>query len=314
MPVKRLAHSFLFACACLPAHTYAASFDCRKASTPSEMAICQTPQLSELDETLSALYRGIARFTATGDSTNVTDQRRWLKITRQTCDKSHEISSCLLSRYGDRVAELKETPRDARSRISTGHRYTVDEVSPSFDFSLELRDSCTEDLCEAPGQIVVIRKGRTDATDQLIDLPNIVLTFDSGGVPLANSSDRYGYQGTINTGDFNFDGLEDFAVLTGNRGSYGGPSYDVFLFDRNKERFLHSPALSSLTITGLGFFDVDSKARELIEHTKSGCCYQETTYYSVRNNMPVPKRRDVEDATGDDVRSFTEMYVNGKWQ
>ena len=147
----------------------------------------------------------------------------------------------------------------------------------------------------------------------MVDLSNIALVLREDGSLLSNSSIRYEYQATIHTGDFNFDGDQDFAIQTGNNGSYGGPSYDVFLQDRRSGLFLHAPALSALTVTGLGFFEVDPSARELVEYTKDGCCYHEETHYSVRSNMPTPKRRHVEDATGERLRSFTEVYANGKW-
>lgn len=40
-----------------PAMTFAASFDCSKAGTPIEKAICSYPELSALDEQLASVYR-----------------------------------------------------------------------------------------------------------------------------------------------------------------------------------------------------------------------------------------------------------------
>ncbi|WP_395347682.1 lysozyme inhibitor LprI family protein [Variovorax sp. UC122_21] len=45
----------LAALACVPAH--AASFDCAKASNPTEKTICATPALSLQDESMADLYR-----------------------------------------------------------------------------------------------------------------------------------------------------------------------------------------------------------------------------------------------------------------
>ncbi|MCP4381950.1 MAG: hypothetical protein GY798_11155, partial [Hyphomicrobiales bacterium] len=40
----------------LPGAVQAASFDCTKATTPTEHAICDNPQLSSLDEQTAGLY------------------------------------------------------------------------------------------------------------------------------------------------------------------------------------------------------------------------------------------------------------------
>ena len=64
----------------------AASFDCTKAQTPFEKAICADPELSKQDTTLDIAYR-----TAVGGlSPAATDimrngQRAWLKATDFTC-------------------------------------------------------------------------------------------------------------------------------------------------------------------------------------------------------------------------------------
>ena len=41
----------------LHAHGNAASFDCAKASSPTEKMICQNPNISKLDDRLSAAYK-----------------------------------------------------------------------------------------------------------------------------------------------------------------------------------------------------------------------------------------------------------------
>ncbi|CAD5110596.1 XAC2610-related protein [Zestomonas carbonaria] len=94
---------------------------------------------------------------------------------------------------------------------------------------------CDQETCESSGQIAVAKKGQATAY-QLIDLSNIFITIEDNKV-LINSAKLYDYQGVINVGDFNFDGLEDFAVQNGNNGSYGGPSYDIFLYNKKKGNF-----------------------------------------------------------------------------
>ncbi|WP_133118111.1 XAC2610-related protein [Burkholderia ubonensis] len=138
----------------------------------------------------------------------------------------------------------------------------------------------------------------------------------ASGKPLANSARPYDDQGVINVGDFNFDGHDDFDVQTCNEGNYGGPSYDVYVFDPKSGKFIPNDVLSELTRSSLGFFDVDARHKRLRTLGKSGCCCHETTVYRVERNRPVPVERHSEDGMrGDGRMAITdERLVNGKWQ
>ena len=228
------------------------------------------------------------------------------------CDAVDDVAACLAARYSERIAEMRALPSEARNPLIAAVEYPSSDASTGLEFVVRLAKACGDVTCESTGQISVTKSGATGKS-QLIDLPSIFLTRAAGGGLLINSTVLYEYQGTINTGDFNFDGDQDFAIQTGNNGSYGGPSYDVFLQDRRSGRFLHAPALSALTATGLGFFEVDPSARELVEYTKDGCCYHEETHFSVHNNMPMPKWRQVEDARDNQFRQFSEAYRRGRW-
>jgi uncharacterized protein len=85
----------------------AASFDCNKAATPDEIAICANPNVSNLDTIMATLYgvrmeipmlmgaRGAAR----------DEQRAWL-ASRGTCGGS---VACLQTSYQSRIAVLQQT-------------------------------------------------------------------------------------------------------------------------------------------------------------------------------------------------------------
>lgn len=144
------------------------------------------------------------------------------------------------------------------------------------------------------------------------DLPSIVMTMENGSL-LVNSARLYDNQGAINVGDFNFDGLDDFAVQIGYEGSYSGPNYAVFL--RTQSGFTHNQRMSDLTREGLGFFGFDAKTRTLITFSKSGCCDHWTTTYTVENDQPVPVRmsRDVLSAGGMG-RIEESVNTEGRWK
>jgi len=89
----------------------AASFDCNKAKTADEKAICSSATLSDLDTQMATLYgvrmeipmlmgaRGAARDA----------QHNWL-VQRGTCGGN---KACLVQSYRQRIAELKQTISDA---------------------------------------------------------------------------------------------------------------------------------------------------------------------------------------------------------
>jgi uncharacterized protein len=87
---------FLFA-----ATTFAASFDCSKASTPIEKAICSYPELSGLDEQLASAYRAMALTTADQGQLKH-EQRTWIAQVRNKC----EDTNCLALAYQNRINEL----------------------------------------------------------------------------------------------------------------------------------------------------------------------------------------------------------------
>lgn len=94
--------------ACLPGHTtFAASFDCSKAGTLVETAICNTPTLSTKDEQLSELYLPLKHQKIYREL-----QRQWLRDVRNHCDST----ACIESAYDQQIARL--TPPPERPRVA----------------------------------------------------------------------------------------------------------------------------------------------------------------------------------------------------
>lgn len=94
--MKRLLILFLFS---TPA--FAASFDCSKASTPIEKAICSSKRLSALDVELAGTYAAARKLS--GDAVRES-QRKWLSETRAECEDYEE---CLEQVYLTRIATLR---------------------------------------------------------------------------------------------------------------------------------------------------------------------------------------------------------------
>ncbi|VXC98352.1 conserved exported hypothetical protein [Pseudomonas sp. 8Z] len=308
-----MAHRFLIPLACLlPMFAEAASFDCAKASHPIEHAICADAQLSALDERLASTFRRIRQFSASGDSSLLEEQRAWLRDTRQQC-AAGDVAGCVRQRYEWRLQELSEQPSEAKA-FETQDFLHLDNASTTYDFRLALDEPCDEQYCESSGKLAILAKGSSKPL-QVITLPGIYIARDERGQPLVNSARLYDYQGVINVDDFNFDGHEDFAVQNGNHGSYGGPSYDVFLYDSKQQAFRHSQAMTRLIASTLGFFDVDAQAQRLQTLAKSGCCWHRTSRYRVEGNTPVEVWRSTDGASlhmSGYVREVEELR-NGKW-
>jgi uncharacterized protein len=82
----------------------AASFDCSKAETTDEKAICANPQLNDADVEMSVLYTQLKPLLGMGARGDLEDeQAAWLKR-RAGCGGDR---ACLGEAYEDRVRQLR---------------------------------------------------------------------------------------------------------------------------------------------------------------------------------------------------------------
>jgi uncharacterized protein len=86
----------------LPASLYAAGFDCAKAGTATEKAVCADHQLSDLDGRLAAAYEK-ALIDKSRAASVKTAQKEWLKSVRDACQNK----ACLEKAYTSRLAQLE---------------------------------------------------------------------------------------------------------------------------------------------------------------------------------------------------------------
>ncbi len=82
---------------------HAASFDCAKAKSKTEKAICADQSLSDLDEYLGHYYGGAAETLRDGASCLKADQRDWVKTVRDACGVK---ADCLKDAYLKRLGAL----------------------------------------------------------------------------------------------------------------------------------------------------------------------------------------------------------------
>lgn len=192
--------------------------------------------------------------------------------------------------------------------------FLLKNASKNFDVKIRIA-KCEDDICEGKATVSLMKKGQ-NATFQIFQMPNLFLELGENRKPTANLIELYGENNSgIVFDDFNFDGAEDLAFRNGNEGSYGGPSYDIYLSSKAGGKFIKNAPLSKLASENLGLFTVDKKSKTLETFNKSGCCYHETTRYKIVNNRPVKVYVLIEDAmNGEKVKITTKKLVGGKWK
>src|SRR5882672_7994058 len=91
----------------------AASFDCRRARTADEVAICDNRDLNDMDVRMATLFEITKGFVAMGERGAMQDEQRdWLDQ-RRRCGGD---VPCLRRSYRRRIGELEDTVRDIKSR------------------------------------------------------------------------------------------------------------------------------------------------------------------------------------------------------
>ncbi|HWU12616.1 MAG TPA: hypothetical protein VN157_01265 [Caulobacter sp.] len=100
----RLFPTALLLALAIPAAAHAASFDCGRARTPDEKAVCAFRPLNDKDVRMSALYEVNKRTLAMGGRGALMDaQQQWLRD-RRSCGANR---ACLTRAYDRRLGELE---------------------------------------------------------------------------------------------------------------------------------------------------------------------------------------------------------------
>ena len=104
----------------LAAPAKAQGFDCKKAASVVEKAICDDAQIGDLDKSLSHLFSDSLKYSAPSQrSALLLEQRRWLAHRDKFCKPpswvkpelfSQSMWSCLFSVYTERLDELRAKP------------------------------------------------------------------------------------------------------------------------------------------------------------------------------------------------------------
>lgn len=158
-----------------PATTWAASFDCTKAGSPTEKAICKDPAVSKLDEQVAAAFKTAQGLWPAGNWAAFirNEQRWWLKDRDRICKAN---AACLKQDYQRRLTFLTHPSLKWAGRYVAGScpkDGVYLDVTPSYPAAgvgVELY------ICpNSSGNMLLQAEGDVDAAGKL--------RFDDAGCP-----------------------------------------------------------------------------------------------------------------------------------
>ncbi|MPS72893.1 MAG: hypothetical protein E2590_07005 [Chryseobacterium sp.] len=192
-------------------------------------------------------------------------------------------------------------------------QFEIRNGSKQFDAKITVQ-TCEGDTCSGAGSIELIDK-KTGKVFQTLTSEDLYFYLNRDQKPSVNVIQLYNEQSPLIFDDFNFDGTEDIAVRNGNQSGYGGPSYDIYVYNSTRKQFVPSEELTALAYENLGMFQTDQKRKRIITFAKSGCCWHITTEYAVIPKKGLRKVYELEeDAMGGEyVTVTTRNLINNKW-
>ncbi|MEQ9924201.1 MULTISPECIES: lysozyme inhibitor LprI family protein [Pectobacterium] len=277
------------------------AMDCSKASTDTEKMICASSRLQQLDAVLNKAYQG---YVKKEDKTQALQaQRAWL-AERDRCKDDVCLGNAMVSRI--------------QTLSGSENISLITQASDQWDFVLGVA-KCNLDpsysTCEGPGTLDIFKKGSGELF-QRITMENMFIELNKKGETTVNLVEVYGENNSgLVIDDANFDHHADIILRNGNNGAYGGPSYDVYLFDVEKQQFTLNAPLTELASSNLGLFEIDGKRKTITTSTKSGCCWHQSSTYQIANNKPVLIAETTEEYSEEKqaMVATTRELVGGKW-
>ena len=194
------------------------------------------------------------------------------------------------------------------------NHFELKDASTHYNVFIDVQN-CEKDECSGKAVIDLLDK-KTSNKFQTFTSEDLNFYLKEDQKPTANIIQLYGEQSPLIFNDFNFDGSEDMAIRNGNESSYGGPSYDVYVFNATKKGFVMSEELTSLAYENLGMFQTDAKRKRIITYSKSGCCWHLTTEYAVVPKKGLVKVYELEEdamGAGETVKVIKREFKNNKW-
>jgi uncharacterized protein YecT (DUF1311 family) len=187
-------------------NSYAASFDCKKAITLVEQAICSNQELSKLDQQLATMYKK-ALANSLNQAVLKDRQREWLNSERNSCQ---EIA-CIKEAYLSRLTELRDGAMSIAKQSISGeyqryYRGKLDKDSATLtvreldDGYVEIKGSAIWVGNEKIGNVhdgeiegTLVRQGnKVDYLDQDEDGCRLTITFAENALTVTDDNLRCG--------------------------------------------------------------------------------------------------------------------------
>lgn len=205
---------------------------------------------------------------------------------------------------GDKAGQhgsLKEVLENADKNLYKIRRISLPESPYYAAFFIEDQPKKDTDYLTGEGWIKVFDK-KTDKELIKVESDYFFVTLHDDEAVANIQELPYGEQSVLIYKDFNFDGKKDLAINDGNHSCYGGPSYQIYLAD--KDGFYFDEAFTELAQNNCGMFMVNQAEQTLETMTKSGCCWHQYSTYTIKDNQPYLLKR-----TEDDHRSATGAII-----
>ena len=208
------------------------------------------------------------------------------------------------------VTEKGALSMEVNGKLDASGKVVLQAGDLSVSIHAPDRKQWSDKLWQCTDKVELVIK--TVASEQKLELES--LFFDEeGSLYRGGIGDDYKMRGhSVVISDVNADGMEDLLVWTGKEGSYGGPSFDVYLMDSASGMYKHSQPFTELSIGTSGLFVVEpsGKIRTWASHGVYGGT---TETYEVRNNIPVLIERLSEEINEQGKAKLKkEILVNGK--
>lgn len=156
----------------------AASFSCSRAQTPVERMICDTPELSQMDDQLAELFaqvRNDSRLPAEARDGILTDQRAWIGQTYECSDPS-----CLQALYIARIDQLQDQQQALASSASPEMSGSETAVPDVVEVLPDQASSPPEE--DAPEQAPQAKSDKPMTPDQKRNMAIVLVCLAVGSV------------------------------------------------------------------------------------------------------------------------------------
>ncbi|GEM_PF-1751314 len=285
--------------ACVPFAAQAASFDCAKASTAVEKAVCAEAQLNDADARLGRLYSKLySKTNGTADKDSLKEtQRAWLQQ-RARCDNPTNpagMNACLLEVYQQRIQALEAGQPSVGGRL---WQFTTPLTESGSAYRFVLRGAMENEVAHIK-QIDISNNGGKSILQSITEY---------GGQPLDTQTlDVDGGSGFM-IEDVNFDGYKDIRLM---ELLPAGPNvpFIYWLFDPASKKFSYHAELSELTEVR-----IDAATKQIhSQWRESASQYGKAVYQFINGKLTKIKESSYQHQYEDVFELTVREWTNGQW-